>query len=567
MRVFWKLKAGEMDIHNLAILSGDNSTSTRESALLTYNTKANNGIEVLSRYGDNVWCFPDHLFPESTNKSNRRINFSDLHNPDFIEPLKITISRYYLLGRNGYKKPSGTSVIKNYRHLRYFLNYLSSVGVGKLQDITPLVGAEFVRHCKNGKGLKGRKISKVSLAQKLIPITLLYETLIDTKFAFRHPWPDSSANSLSGYSNEKVSKTLVIPDEILSTIMRQAVEIIAYPRCHAHEFISEACSLIILITTGIRAHELLSLKSGCRVVKHDDVGKRQYWFRGKSLKTHTGETEWICPEICHSAIQILEKVQKTRLKNIDDSEVYLIGAKKGYVNKPITPYALNKRLKSFVYKCGVDWDFTTHQCRRTFAIYAIRNHLGDLRYLRKHFKHWSIDMTALYAANENMDDELLNDLYKAMCDEKSSIVASWLEKQNKLSGGLANNIIKLRAKTDEVRIYKNHSEMVQKISDSVYIRATGVAWCTADHEGCDGGTALERTKCAECHNSVIESSQKHLWEAIYIQQLELLRIDDIGTAGLQTVNRAIKRCEVVLRDLGANIESLKQEAGKAYAGD
>ncbi|MDB5935350.1 MAG: hypothetical protein JWQ01_2694 [Massilia sp.] len=44
--------------------------------------------------------------------------------------------------------------------------------------------------------------------------------------------------------------------------------------------------------------------------------------------------------------------------------------------------------------------------KRLTACYAARSQFGDLRYLRDHFKHWSLDMTLGYAMNESQEMEL-----------------------------------------------------------------------------------------------------------------------------------------------------------------
>jgi hypothetical protein len=64
---------------------------------------------------------------------------------------------------------------------------------------------------------------------------------------------------------------------------------------------------------------------------------------------------------------------------------------------------INIALKAFAKKCGLEWELATHQFRRKFANYAARSQFGDLRYLKQHFKHWSLDMTLGYALNESQE--------------------------------------------------------------------------------------------------------------------------------------------------------------------
>lgn len=63
-----------------------------------------------------------------------------------------------------------------------------------------------------------------------------------------------------------------------------------------------------MMTTGIRAHELLGLENDCNFTRIDDEGDVVHWIRGVSEKTYEGATEWICPALCHRAISIVQKL-------------------------------------------------------------------------------------------------------------------------------------------------------------------------------------------------------------------------------------------------------------------
>ena len=102
--------------------------------------------------------------------------------------------------------------------------------------------------------------------------------------------------------------------------------------------------------------------------------------------------------------------------------------------------------------------------------------------------------------------------------------------------------------------------MAKTISPLVHLRATGVAWCTADTGGCSGGQGIEKTQCGDCVNAVIDESRKAKWQGIYSQQLEMRNITDIGPGGIERVERDIKRCEVILKGFGATKEDLTSDA-------
>ncbi|MBN0154388.1 hypothetical protein JTL60_32530, partial [Pseudomonas aeruginosa] len=101
-------------------------------------------------------------------------------------------------------------------------------------------------------------------------------------------------------------------------------------------------------------------------------------------------------------------------------------------------------------------------------------------------------------------------------------------------------------------------EMVQFVSEVVHLRSTGIAWCTADSTGCSGGSVLDKTRCGDCSKSLIDESRLPHWVGIYAQMLELKAIaNDCGPGAGARIDSDIRRCEVVLQELGADIEELK----------
>jgi hypothetical protein len=180
--------------------------------------------------------------------------------------------------------------------------------------------------------------------------------------------------------------------------------------------------------------------------------------------------------------------------------------------------------------------------------------LGDLRYLRDHYKHWSLDMAALYGFDDDLDLELFVDINSTYREKGESIFAHWLDESTPIAGGLKGNIIALRNKDDAVKTYGSNEEMIKTVSENIIVRSTGIAWCTNDTFGCGGG------QCEDCGQSVIDDSHQFKWEAIYTQQLELREIaDQVGPGGTVTIERTIKRCEKVLTELGADMEKIKEK--------
>ncbi|MEZ8101888.1 site-specific integrase [Vibrio bivalvicida] len=204
----------------------------------------------------------------------------------------------------------------------------------------------------------------------------------------------------------------------------------------------DSCIFWLLFTTGMRIHEVLNIKRSLRgkggknyrtETKDEETF---YYIQSVSDKTHTGKAEWIAPKIAIEAIKVLERYSKPyqakleadlkeaksqgnhkeaeRLREINNHLILgKMGSKKGSpITIPSGTAITEFRLKNLCVMSGVDWSLAAHQLRRTFANYVVHSELGDLRALKEHFKHWSITMTALYAANDDLDQELFEELLR-----------------------------------------------------------------------------------------------------------------------------------------------------------
>jgi uncharacterized protein (DUF433 family) len=160
-------------------------------------------------------------------------------------------------------------------------------------------------------------------------------------------------------------------------------------------------------------------------------------------------------------------------------------------------------------------------------------------------------MTLLYAGNEAQEVELYDEIAIEIKNYKVARVEEFLDEGTIITGGLANKLISYRSKSEAVKTFESRAEMAEKISDSVHLRSTGHSWCTSDNSACGGRSVIEGTRCVDCADSIIEK-ERHgdYYKRIYIQQLELKDVEDIGEAGKQRLERDIDRCERVLKEFG-----------------
>ncbi len=336
-----------------------------------------------------------------------------------------------------------------------------------------------------------------------------------------------------------------------------------------------ACYVVVASLSGCRNHELAFVETGACYSTDvsdgpDDEPKVCWWLRSHSTKTGEGRTQWMVPEAAVTALRVMERwarpyqalidAEIAQRRSVDPSDPEIAEAERHRraVFLAATPQKRNQvrtmsgqmwnvALKAFAKKCGLSWDLASHQFRRKFANYAARSQFGDLRYLREHFKHWSMDMTLGYALNEAQETVLYAEIQGELDDIKAGAVDTWLNPDVALAGGYGRNITSWR--TQAVTIFKDHRQMVRALADSTAIRSNGHAWCTADDNLCVGND-IERTRCSDCNNAVIGPQHAPLYMGLYDHLKEVRDCDDIGEGGLNVVRRDMDRCRRVLVALG-----------------
>jgi integrase len=337
--------------------------------------------------------------------------------------------------------------------------------------------------------------------------------------------------------------------------------------------IRTAAYIVIASISGCRNHELAFLRANAYYSTEDDDGELYWWMRSKSVKTDEGPTEWMVPEAAVAALQVMERwslpfrallcheIEQLRACNpldsrIAEAEEHLdalflgVDKAKGNLIRTLSNKQWNSQLRAFAGRCGLAWDLASHQFRRKFANHAAKSQFGDLRYLKKHFKHWSMNMTLGYALNEYQEMALYLEVQDELDDIKETTVSRWLDSDTSLAGGYGLSLVDWRGKDESIVLFKNHAHMVKSIAASTAIRSNGHAWCTADDNLCVGNT-LERTRCGGgCGNAVIGAEHALLYQGLYDHLATLRDADDIGRGGRARVERDLQRCAGVLRTLG-----------------
>lgn len=584
--------------------------------IITYIKLEDGKLLPLSRYEDNTWKLPRHWFPDSSTSYHTSISFKKIKGSELRVAAKIVMAKIIRGGVT--KKLRGSTIFRNFSNIVYFLNWLTDLNIENTSKVNQLIAQQYVNYVKELKtrDSPNRPLSEGTVCYRLLAVESCWKNLLNSKYEFSRPWPETTATRLAGFDSHGKPKTEIIPNEFLNDIFQHAESILSgsallieylnllesfEPRCksannqgeektmflrsHGWEgtatsfnlemlTLRDSCFLIILITTGIRIHELCNLKRN-NWFSEIREGERYYFLGSRSDKTGEGSTHWLCPKIAIDALDVLselmapveKKLQKeiveaiavsdlvraANLKRISNSLVIApVNRKNGQIGV-LSASAINNRINKLAENASINWHFSSHQFRRTFASYVVHNKLGDLRYLREHFKHWSLDMTILYAMDECQDYEIYDDIYAAFDDKRQGIIGHWLEPNTPLSGGLAPKVRNLRDKLIPIRTYDSHRSMVNKISEQIHLRSTGIAWCTNDDGTCAVG------QCDTCEHGLIDNNHTAYWEGVFTHQLELRDNTDIGFSGSVIVENHIKRCEHVLAALGVEVEALRKD--------
>lgn len=341
-----------------------------------------------------------------------------------------------------------------------------------------------------------------------------------------------------------------------------------------------SCYIVVASTSGCRNHELANVQLGALHRTEDEEGTIYHWMRSRSEKTHVGIHDWMIPEAAVRALRVMERwsapyqailaaeIMRRRRANPNDPQIVEAQKHRHAIFLGLDPTFNQARtlcnsnwslyLKSFTKNCGLSWNLSSHQFRRKFANYAAHSRFGDLRYLKEHFAHCSLDMTLGYAMDDNwgqhLDLDLYFDIQGELEDIKFGVVDNWLG-DDPLAGGYGQSLKQWQREPQNLLIFKDHASMLKSIAESTAIRSNGHAWCTADNDGCVGNS-LERTRCGGCDHAVIGRGHAPIYQRLYDDLKGLLHCTDIGEGGRQRVERNLIRCRDILGQLGMEPEAL-----------
>jgi integrase len=552
----------------------------------------------LSHYGDQVWELWPFFYQSNLSKGKKRIDWSKVPTA-FREPVKAAIYRYWMIGTPGSTRPEAATVINAVKDLKPFLRYLESSAVASLRDIHALHISNYVHEQK-----VIRKRRAAGLRSSCLAIELLYRFKDQHPESLTfHPWPESSAWEIAGSSwkyDKSTGKTPLIPSSVLARLFPYAESILWRADALLDErdsgrrsqfrdsevlVIRDACFFLLGILTGMRCEELVGVEIGAGRTEVID-GVTYHWVSSVEHKTKKGRVEYLMPAMCLDVLRVMERwsapyraalqgdvadLQRQsggetlerlrRLASGRESSRRLFLSMHREINALSGSHAV-KLMHEFAKRAGVDWKLSPHQLRRTYAWTFVRHRLGNLLFLKEQFKHSSIEMSQLYAANPKQDPALYDEILSEVRDFKIALVQNWLSGDQPLAGGAGKRIAVMRAHD-----FPNRAALIQDTAERVSIRSTGHAWCLAQDDGCGGAGLYEKTRCASCSSGVIDQAFRPVWRAIYDHQRELLaNAGDLGPGAQQRVHNDLGKARAVLSDLGIELESEEADGRGQEAG-
>lgn len=577
-----------------------NGLSVEERDAIVISAVVNESGEtlILSCFGDARWDLRPFFEQANISSCFKYINW-DMSMPSaLINDVKAVTYAWYKRGMPRSKPPiaRGITTLAS-ASIMPFLRWLNDLGITNFAEVRPIHISNYIFYCKNELKLK-----PLPLYGRLRIIDFLWVFSADALFPLQsYPWGNSTLWGVCGIgeikgpaaANKNIGRTSIIPadDQAMifnycESIVREmkdelAVNGIGYHPSDKSMSIRgrDAVLYIVSITSGMRNDEAIGIEVGAWRKELID-GITFCWVKTIEHKTGKGRVEYLVPKLTIEALELLVKYSAPIRKELEqeirelgrssklmdsaehilrlekarkDSKKLFLGrnspsikVKNGKHVEALSGGGSNSAFARLAKAAGSDWPLTTHQCRRTYARCFVESRMGrtSLIFLKWQLKHSTMSMTQLYASNPMQDLSLFDEIFQQMTEFKIDLIESWLDDQP-LAGGAGEKIIQLRA----IPI-KDRAALLTQTAPHANIRATGHGWCIATERGCGGAGLYEATRCPGCKHSVIDETFAGTWQDIYLQQRELMKIDDAGPAVRQRAERDLQVALDVISSLG-----------------
>jgi hypothetical protein len=321
-----------------------------------------------------------------------------------------------------------------------------------------------------------------------------------------------------------------------------------------------SCFIICGAYTGMRRSELYGLNENS--FKTTQIFSKTYHTLESTYHKMTQgrgtKAEWITVPFVQKAIELAEALVRD-LKHqllVDDNPMNVHNSSclwLGQTNKSVLPkiraegsmreqfYRIAKKANAYItesdleefklinpncnplhadrkIKVGELWPITTHQFRRTFAVFAKRHSLCSDVAVKQQFKQLDLPTAEWYGEGGiasklkslHLDKELKSLLNEVTVEFKTEKIHSWYNRGDMLYGRMGGAL--MRERRELPQMYKSWEVIYQHIKDGrLDLVGTLHSYCLAGYE-CSMKKVTSPANCMNCENQLIEKKQAINWK-------------------------------------------------------
>jgi integrase len=182
-------------------------------------------------------------------------------------------------------------------------------------------------------------------------------------------------------------------------------------------------------------------------------------------------------------------------------------------------------------RAGKPWPLLTHQFRRTFACFAVRNNLGHPISIKQQFKHLNLRMSEWYGngaiearlQSVQVDSELVNLLNEVKLEQTTTHFDTWFNGDETLTGSFGKAIVAMR--TDKPVIYSSWDNLYRLVREKrLTLHGTLHSYCKNGYD-CDMEGVINPAFCVDCRSSgsVIDAEKARWWQQRHLALTDYLQ--------------------------------------------
>ena len=215
---------------------------------------------------------------------------------------------------------------------------------------------------------------------------------------------------------------------------------------------------------------------------------------------------------------------------------------------------------------GKPWPLLTHQFRRTFACFAIRNNLGHPVSIKQQFKHLNVRMSQWYGngaietrlQDVRVDSELISLLNDTRIEQTTAHFENWFNSDQHISGSFGRAIVAMR--NDKPVIYSSWESLYRLVKEKrLTLHGTLHSYCKNGYD-CDMDGVVNPAFCVDCRSgaSIIDREKATWWQRKHAALSSYLQLQpDVSTSEYAHCITQIRAAEKVMHDFDLPFEEYK----------